>query len=242
MKNKRRELRIDGRAWNELRPVRIQRGFTGHAEGSAFIEIGKTRVLCTASVEPKVPDFLEGSGKGWITAEYSMLPRSTVTRTSRGPSARSYEIQRLIGRALRSVTDLSRLGSRTIRIDCDVIEADGSTRTSAITGSFIALYDALNKLIVSNEVASMPIIQFVAATSVGIVNGHSVLDLCYEEDSRADVDLNIVMTEDGQLVEIQGTAERPFERLLLDELLDLAREGIQQLVTWQRKTLLIDSD
>jgi ribonuclease PH len=234
-------VRPDGRRWNELRPIAIHRDFVRHAEGSAFIEMGRTRVLCTASVEPKTPDFLEGSGRGWITAEYAMLPRSTTTRISRGATARAFEIQRLIGRALRSVVDLSRLGSRTIRIDCDVIEADGGTRTASITGSFIALHDALIKLIGSNEVPSMPILEFVAAASVGIVNGYPMLDLCYEEDSRAEVDLNVVMTDDGRLIEVQMTAERPFQRPLLNDLIDLAHEGIKQLVLLQKKTLMTET-
>ncbi len=242
MKDEQRAIpRADGRHWNVLRPVSIQRRFTRHAEGSVFIEIGRTRVLCTASVEPRVPDFLEGSGRGWITAEYAMLPRATTTRTARGTSARAYEIQRLIGRALRAVTDLSHLGPRTLRIDCDVIEADGGTRTAAITGSFIALHDALEGLIRSNEVPAMPIIQSVAATSVGIVNGYPMLDLCYDEDSRADVDLNVVMSSEGDLIEVQGTAERPFERSVLDELLDLAQQGIKQLIECQKQALASDS-
>jgi ribonuclease PH len=240
--DKRTILRPDGRSWNELRPISIQRDFTRYAEGSVLITIGRTRVICTASVEGAVPDFLNGSGRGWVTAEYSMLPRSTNTRVGRGASARGFEIQRLIGRALRSVIDLARLGPRTIRIDCDVIEADGGTRTAAITGSFVALHDALKKLISVNEVASMPIMEFVAATSVGIVNGSPVLDLCYEEDSRADVDLNVVMTNDGRLIEVQGTAERPFQRALLDELLDLAHAGIEKLIESQKKSLNVETD
>jgi ribonuclease PH len=241
LKNKKRELlRVDGRSWNELRPVTIHRNYTRCAEGSVLIETGNTRVLCTASVEGKVPDFLEGSGKGWVTAEYAMLPRATSTRTPRGATARSFEIQRLIGRALRSVIDLSRLGPRTIRLDCDVIEADGGTRAAAITGSFVALYDALTKLINANEVVSLPLNQFMAATSVGMLQGHPLLDLCYEEDSRAEVDLNVIMTDDGRLIEVQGTAERPFERPFLDELVDLAQGGIKQLVLWQKKTRMLE--
>lgn len=243
MKNKERELlRVDGRRWNELRPVAIHRNYTRCAEGSVLIETGNTRVLCTASVEGRVPEFLEGSGKGWVTAEYAMLPRATSTRTPRGATARSFEIQRLIGRALRSVVDLSRLGPRTIRLDCDVIEADGGTRTAAITGSFVALYDALTKLIDANEVASLPLRQFMAATSVGMLQGHPLLDLCYEEDSHAEVDLNVIMTDDRRLIEVQGTAERPFERPCLDELVDLAQEGIKQLILWQKKTLMLEKD
>lgn len=243
MKNEERTvLRPDGRGWNELRPTVIHRNFTKHAEGSVLIAMGHTKVICTASVEAAVPDFLNGSGRGWITAEYSMLPRSTTTRTTRGASARSFEIQRLIGRALRSVTDLARLGPRTIRIDCDVVQADGSTRTAAITGSFVALYDALNRLIGANEVASMPLTEFVAAASVGVVNGHAVLDLCYEEDRWADVDLNVVMTQDGRLIEVQGTAERPFERSVLDELLDLAHVGIGRMIRCQKESLQLEND
>jgi ribonuclease PH len=221
-----------------MRPVLIRRGFTKFAEGSVLIEIGDTRVLCNASVEDRVPPFLEGSGKGWITAEYAMLPRSNETRIARGTSGRAFEIQRLIGRTLRSVVDLSALGSRTIQIDCDVIQADGGTRTAAITGSFVALHDALAWLVDSNGIGSMPIKEIVAATSVGIVDGVPMLDLCYQEDSRAEADLNVIMTQAGRIVEIQATAEKdPFERKLLDELLDLAQDGIRQLVRSQTAAL-----
>ncbi|UCD59319.1 MAG: ribonuclease PH [Candidatus Hydrogenedentota bacterium] len=227
-------LRPDGRAFSELRPVVIRRGFTKHAEGSVLIEIGDTRVICNASVQEKIPEFLEGSGKGWITAEYSMLPRSTKTRTVRGSSGRAFEIQRLIGRALRSVVDLSALGPRTIQMDCDVIQADGGTRTAAITGSFVALHDALTWLIDSNGISSMPTEDYVAATSVGIIEGVPMLDLCHEEDSRAEVDLNVIMTKNGRIIEIQGTAEKtPFAREILDDLLDLAQSGVRQLVELQ---------
>jgi len=224
--------------YNEMRPVAIHREFTKFAEGSVLIEIGDTRVICNASVEQKVPDFLEGSGSGWITAEYSMLPRSTETRTGRGSSGRAFEIQRLIGRALRSVVDLPALGPRTIRIDCDVIQADGGTRTAAITGSFVALHDALKHLMASNGIAAFPIKEHIAATSVGILDGMPMLDLCYAEDARAEIDLNVIMTQNGSIVEIQGTAEKaPFERDTLDNLLDLACDGIKQLVESQAAAL-----
>ncbi len=231
-------LRPDGRKYNELRPVIIRRGFTKYAEGSVLIEMGDTHVLCNATVEQGVPEFLEGSGKGWITAEYSMLPRSTNTRNRRGNSGRASEIQRLIGRALRSAADLSALGPHTIRIDCDVIQADGGTRTASITGSFVALWDAIGWLKESNMIESMPAREYVAATSVGVVNGIPMLDLCYEEDAGAEVDLNAVMTRDGKIIEVQGTAEKaPFERKTLDELLDMAYQGIQQLVKLQAAAL-----
>jgi len=230
--------RPDGRMYDEMRPVTIRRGFTKFAEGSVLIEIGDTRVICNASVDERVPDFLENSGKGWVTAEYAMLPRSTEVRTGRGSSGRTHEIQRLIGRALRSVVDLSGLGTRTIRIDCDVLQADGGTRTAAVTGSFVALHDALERLAASDGIPCIPIREYVAATSVGIIDGVPMLDLCYAEDSRAEVDLNVIMTHKGSIVEIQGTAEKvPFERSALDELLDLARGGIARLVESQKAAL-----
>lgn len=238
--NRKREnaTRIDGRRYNELRPVVIQREFTKYAEGSVLIAAGDTRVICTASVEDGVPEFLEDTGKGWITAEYSMLPRSTGTRMHRGVSGRWYEIQRLIGRALRSVADLSALGPRTVRIDCDVIEADGGTRTAAITGAFVALHDALTKLVESRVIAAVPLGEYVAAVSVGIVDGIPMLDLCYEEDSKASVDMNVVATRSERMIEVQGAAEKePFERKMLDELLDLALDGIRQLVESQMTAL-----
>jgi ribonuclease PH len=219
---------------NEMRPVIIRRDFTKFAEGSVLIEVGDTQVICNASVEESVPEFLEDSGKGWITAEYSMLPRSTGTRLNRGASGRWYEIQRLIGRALRSVADLEAVGPRTIRIDCDVLQADGGTRTAAITGAFVALHDAFTGLVESGVIPAVPLGDNIAATSVGVVGGRQMLDLCYEEDSKADVDLNVVATRKGKIIEIQGTAEKePFEKKVFDELLELALEGIQQLIESQ---------
>ena len=221
-----------------MRPVVIERGYTRFAEGSVLIGIGDTRVLCNASVEEKVPDFLADSGKGWVTAEYSMLPRSTHTRSSRGTSGRASEIQRLIGRALRASVDLSAVGPRTVRIDCDVIQADGGTRTAAITGALVALHDAFGLLIEKRLIAQMPIRCFIAATSVGIFNGAPVLDLCYEEDSSAEVDLNAIMTEAGEIIEIQGTAEKAvFARKDLDAMLDLADRGIRELIHLQKSAL-----
>jgi ribonuclease PH len=211
-----------------------------HAEGSVLIEVGKTRVVCTASVEDRVPPFLRNTGKGWVTAEYGMLPRATSTRTQREASAgkvggRTQEIQRLIGRSLRSVTRLPELGERTIWVDCDVIQADGGTRTASITGGFVALALALRKLRDTGILRSIPITDFVAATSVGVIDGTPMLDLAYEEDSRADVDMNIVKTGDGRFVEVQGTAEGPpFDRQALDSLMELADAGIRSLVDIQR--------
>ncbi len=225
-----------------MRPVTIHRGFTKYAEGSVLIELGDTRVICNASVLEGVPSFLDGAGKGWVTAEYAMLPRATHTRSDRGRTGRASEIQRLIGRSLRSVVDLTALGARTIQIDCDVIQADGGTRTAAITGSFVALHDALTLLLKSDGISSMPIKEAVAATSVGINDGLPMLDLCYEEDSRAEADLNVVMTRGGRIIEIQGAAEsRPFERVVLDDMLDLARAGIEHLVRVQMTTLGLES-
>jgi ribonuclease PH len=228
---------------DELRPVRIQRGFTRHAEGSVLVEFGDTRVLCTASVEDRVPPFLKDTGRGWVTAEYGMLPRSTNTRTEREAargkqSGRTQEIQRLIGRALRAVTDLAGLGPRTIQIDCDVLQADGGTRTAAITGGFVALYDALAWLSTNGALASIPVTDFVAAVSVGIHQGMPVLDLDYAEDSACGCDMNIVMTGSGSFVEVQGTAEgAPFSRAEMEALLGLAERGIAQLVSQQRRAL-----
>lgn len=242
MKNNFEIIRADGRRRDELRPVVIRRGYTRYAEGSVLIEIGDTRVICNATVEDKVPDFLEGSDKGWVTAEYSMLPRSTHTRSSRGGSGRSSEIQRLIGRALRAVVELAAMGPRTVRIDCDVVQADGGTRTASITGALVALHDAFSLLLERNEISSMPIREFVAATSVGVIDGTPMLDLCYEEDYRAEVDLNAVMTQDGKIIEVQGAAERaPFERNDLNELLDLAHGGIRRLIELQMSALGIRS-
>ena len=235
--------RPSGRRPDELRSVAITRSFTRHAEGSVLIEYGDTRVLCTASVEDKVPGFLKGRNQGWLTAEYGMLPRSTNTRTDREAargkqSGRTQEIQRLIGRALRSVVDLTRLGERTIQVDCDVIQADGGTRTASITGAFVAVHDAVTQLLERRAIAVSPIRDFVAAVSVGIHAGIPVLDLDYREDSSCETDMNVVMTGGGGLVEIQGTAEgAPFSREELDAMIDLASAGVMQLVGAQRRTL-----
>lgn len=233
--------RPDGRQSNELRPLKITRHFLKHPEGSVLIEAGETKVICTASVEERVPPFLKGSGKGWVTAEYGMLPRATPTRNSRdprGPNGRAQEIQRLIGRSLRSVTDLVVLGERSIWIDCDVLQADGGTRTASITGAFVSLVDALDHLRRQGLLKTIPLSDFLAAVSVGILEGEPRLDLCYEEDSRAQVDMNVVMTGRGELVEIQGTGEQaPFSRRELTQLMTLAEEGIQKLIARQRQVL-----
>ncbi len=232
--------RTDGRAPAELRPTTITPGFLAHAEGSVLIDVGRTRVICTASVEDRVPPFLRNTGKGWVTAEYGMLPRATNTRTQRESSAgkvggRTQEIQRLIGRSLRSITKLNDLGERTIWIDCDVIQADGGTRTASITGGFVALVLALQRMREMALLKELPIIDYVAATSVGIVGGAALLDLAYEEDSKAEVDMNFVKTGDGRFIELQGTAEGlPFDRRALDALMGLADEGIKQLIENQR--------
>ena len=229
--------RADGRAPDALRPVVITRDFLVHPEGSVLVEFGVTKVICTASVEDKVPPFLKGQAVGWVTAEYAMLPRSTNTRTTRenrGPSGRSQEIQRLVGRALRAVVDRGKLGERTIWLDCDVIQADGGTRTAAITGAFLALADAIARI--PGVDASAVLRDCVAAVSVGIVKGQPVLDLNYAEDSTAEVDMNVVMTGGGEFVEVQGTAEQtPFSRARLDALLGLAEGGIRRLVDLQRQ-------
>lgn len=236
-------MRHDGRAANQLRPVTIATDYLMTAEGSALIEVGHTRVLCAATIEESVPPFLRGSGKGWVTAEYSMLPRATGTRTQREvtkgkPSGRTHEIQRLIGRSLRSVVDLQLLGERSIIVDCDVIQADGGTRTAAITGAYVALSIAMNKLIRFKLIPRNPLIDSVAATSVGVVSGVAMLDLCYEEDSRAEVDMNVVMTGSGKFVEIQATAEKTaFDDRQMNDLLDLARQGIQELVRVEQQSL-----
>ena len=228
---------------DQLRPVRIQRGFTRHAEGSVLVEFGDTRVLCTASVEERVPPFLKDSGRGWVTAEYGMLPRATNTRNDREAargkqSGRTQEIQRLIGRALRAVTDLSALGPRSIHIDCDVLQADGGTRTAAITGGFVALHDALTWLRGKELIAALPLTDFVAAVSVGVHQGVAVLDLDYAEDSACGCDMNVVMTGGGNFVEVQGTAEgETFSRKELDQLLKLAEHGVAELVGHQRRAL-----
>jgi len=235
--------RSDNRSPDQMRPVNIVPGYISTAEGSALIEVGNTRVICTASVEETVPQFLRNSGKGWITGEYGMIPRSTLTRTPRDsvkgrPSGRAHEIQRLIGRALRAVTDLPRLGERTIWIDCDVIQADGGTRTASITGAFVALGLALEKLVEAGTLTSAPVRDYVAATSVGVVDGEVMLDLCYEEDSRAEVDLNFVMTGGKKIVEVQATAEqRPFDEAQLRKMMDLAKKGIESLVAKQQALL-----
>ena len=240
-------MRIDGRKNEQLRPVKVTRNYTKYAEGSVYIEVGDTKVLCNVSVEEKVPQFLKGSGEGWITAEYNMLPRSTGTRKVRDIArlkldGRTMEIQRLIGRALRSVVDLKALGERTLWIDCDVIQADGGTRTTSISGAFIAMVDAINKIHKTKPFKVYPIRNFVAATSVGILNGEKILDLCYEEDSNAMVDMNIIMTDDGEFVEVQGTGEeKPFSRAELNELLDLGEKGIKQMIQVQKDSLKMDA-
>jgi len=233
--------RLNDRAPGELRPTTITPHFSIHAEGSVLIEVGFTRVICTASIEDKVPGFLRGAGKGWVTAEYGMLPRATSTRSGRESTAgkvggRTMEIQRLIGRSLRSVIKLEQLGERTIWLDCDVIQADGGTRCASITGAFVALVLALGKLKARDQLRSIPVSDYVAATSVGIVSGMPLLDLAYEEDSKADVDMNIVKTSDGRFIEIQGTAEaEPFSGDALTGLLALADKGINDLVAKQRE-------
>jgi ribonuclease PH len=233
--------RADGRQPDELRPIQITRNFIAHAEGSVLITLGQTRVICTATVEERLPPWLRGAGQGWITAEYSMLPRSTHERTPRDPGrqgGRVHEIQRLIGRALRSAVDLDRLGERMITIDCDVIQADGGTRTAAITGAFVALVDALALLRRTNILALWPLRDFLAATSVGIVDNEMLLDLTFTEDSRARVDLNLVLTEAGKIVEVQGTAEGlPFSRPELLTLLALGEKGIRSLIEAQKAAL-----
>ena len=235
--------RTDGRTPSQLRPIRITPSYTMHAEGSVLIEMGNTRVICTASIEDRVPPFLRNTGKGWVTAEYGMLPRATSTRVQRESSAgkvggRTQEIQRLIGRSLRSVTRLPDLGERTIWIDCDVIQADGGTRTASITGGFVALVLALKHMRSKGMIRTLPVSDYVAAVSVGVVNGTPMLDLAYDEDSTADVDMNVVKTGEGQFIEVQGTAEGlPFERHVLDSLLSLADEGVKELVAVQRSIL-----
>lgn len=232
--------RTDGRSAAELRPTTITPGFLAHAEGSVLIEVGRTRVICAASIEDRVPPFLRNTGKGWVTAEYGMLPRATSTRTQREASAgkvggRTQEIQRLIGRSLRSVAKLNELGERTIWIDCDVIQADGGTRTASITGGFVALVLALQRMRELALIKDIPISDYVAATSVGIVDGVALLDLAYDEDSRAEVDMNLVKTGDGRFIELQGTAEgQPFDRRGLDALMELADAGIKQLIAKQK--------
>ncbi len=235
--------RFDGRAAGELRPVTIERGFTRHAEGSVLISAGDTRVLVTASIEDKVPPFLRNTGQGWLTAEYALLPRSTHTRSARESAqgrvgGRTHEIQRLIGRSLRACVDLGKLGERTITIDCDVLQADGGTRTAAITGAYVALVDALTWLKSQRLLGQIPLVDQLAAISVGVVDGVELLDLCYEEDSRAAVDMNVVGLASGKLVEVQSTAEgTPFERRQLDGMLDLAQAGLTELFIKQNQAL-----
>ncbi len=232
-------MRNDGRSAEALRPLRLTRNYLKGVEGAVFIEAGDTRVLCTATVQPDVPPFLKGSGQGWVTAEYGMLPRSSPTRipreAGRSKTGRTQEIQRLIGRALRAVTDLGKLGERTVLLDCDVIQADGGTRTAAITGAYVALMDACRFLQGRHVLESSPLRDYVAAVSVGIVGGELLLDLAYAEDSQAEVDMNVVMTGDGRLIEIQGTAEKnAFSREQLDRMLDVAAQGIQELIRVQQ--------
>lgn len=236
-------VRTDGRAADELRSVKITPGYLPYAEGSVLIEMGQTRIVCSASVEDKVPPFLRNTGQGWITAEYSMLPRATQQRTARevrrgGPSGRTHEIQRLIGRSLRAAADMKLLGERTLTLDCDVIQADGGTRTAAITGAYVACALASNRLVTSGKIPRSIIINQVAAISVGIVENTTLLDLKYDEDSRAEVDMNVVCTGDGRYIEVQGTAERePFSRAQMDGLLALADQGIKTLVAIQREVI-----
>jgi ribonuclease PH len=240
-------MRVDGRQPAQLRPITVEPDYLLTAEGSVLISVGHTRVLCAATVEDTVPHFLRGSGQGWVTAEYAMLPRATSSRTTREvkkgrESGRTMEIQRLIGRALRGVVDLKALGERSIVLDCDVLQADGGTRTTAITGAFIALGLAIGKLVQGRVLASNPIRDYVAATSVGILNGEGLLDLCYEEDSAAEVDMNIVMTGAGKFVELQATAEhKEFDDDQLATLLKLGRQGVSELITLQKKFVTLPS-
>ena len=235
--------RIDGRNNEQIRPVKIIRNYLKHAEGSVLIEMGDTKVICTASVDEKVPPFIKGTGKGWITSKYGMLPRSTEVRKPRESArgkvdGRTMEIQRLIGRALRSIVNLEKLGEITIFIDCDVIQADGGTRTASITGSFVALVDALYMLVQQEKLEEMPLNGYIAAVSVGIKDGEAILDLNYAEDSTCQVDMNMVMTDRGELIEIQGTGEEsPFNKVQLQEMMELAEKGIQELIEIQKQSL-----
>ena len=237
------EQRPSGRAVDQLRPVSITRNYTRHAEGSVLIEFGDTRVICTASIEEKVPDFLKGKGQGWLTAEYGMLPRSTHSRMDREAargkqSGRTQEIQRLIGRSLRAAFDLEAFGERTLHLDCDVIQADGGTRTASITGAMVAAHDAFGKLVAAGLIPAIPVRHFVAAVSVGVYRGEPVLDLDYPEDSDCDTDMNVVMTEAGHFIEVQGTAEgAAFDRAGMNRLLDLAQQGIADLIHLQKQAL-----
>ncbi len=235
-------IRIDGRSWTQLRPVKLTVDFVAYAEGSVLIEAGNTRVLCTASVEEKVPPFLEGKGQGWVTAEYNMLPRATHTRNARERngkiSGRTQEIQRLIGRSLRAAVDLTKLGPRTITLDCDVIQADGGTRTASVTGAYLALHRACSLLVAQGTLPAHPVRTAVAAISVGMVQGEILLDLCYAEDSRADVDFNVVMTAEHEFIEVQGTGEGGvFSRNSMNAMLDLAEKGIGELLQIQQKCI-----
>jgi len=236
-------MRVDGRQNNQLRQIQITANFIKHAEGSVYIEVGDTKVICTATVEDRVPPFMKGQGKGWVTAEYSMIPRATQVRNQREATkgklgGRTMEIQRLIGRALRSVVRLEQLGERTITLDCDVIQADGGTRTTSITGAFVAMTMAINKLYEAKAISKFPIIDFLASVSIGIVNEQTLLDLCYLEDSKANVDMNVVMTGEGKFVEVQGTGEEaPFSRDELNGLLAMAECGIQDMIKVQKNTL-----
>ena len=236
-------MRIDNRENNQLRPISFVRNFTKHAEGAVLVSYGDTKVLCTASIETQVPRWLKGTGKGWITAEYGMLPRATHERTQREAakgkqSGRTQEIQRLIGRSLRAMVDLEKLGENTIHIDCDVLQADGGTRTASITGAAVALVDALEKIPAAKKLKADPLVGLVAAVSVGIKNGEVLLDLNYSEDSSCDTDLNVVMTQKGEFIEIQGTAEeKPFTRAQVDEMLAIAEESIKQLIAEQQAVL-----
>jgi len=235
--------RLDNRQPNQMRPVSIETGFLKTAEGSALITVGNTRVLCAATVDESVPQFMRGTGKGWVTAEYSMLPRSTVKRTPRElnkgrPSGRTHEIQRLIGRSLRAIVDPLALGERTVVLDCDVLQADGGTRTASITGAFVAMALAIEQLLQFKAIKKQPLTDYVAATSVGIVNGAPMIDLCYEEDSQADVDMNVVMTGAGRFIELQATAEhRTFDHAQMGALIGLAETGIVELVAAQRRVV-----
>jgi ribonuclease PH len=236
-------FRVAGRGLSQLRPVRLTTGYVATAEGSVLIEVGNTRVLCNATVDQGVPAWLRNSGRGWVTAEYGMLPRATLTRTPRESErgkigGRTHEIQRLIGRSLRAVVDMQALGERTVILDCDVVQADGGTRTAAITGACAALAIAINRMVATGALKTSPLKQLVAATSVGIVEDTALLDLAYEEDSQAEVDMNVVMTEDSGLVEVQATAERtPFARSRMLEMMDLAAAGIEQLLQAQREAI-----
>jgi len=235
------EKRKDGRDSKQLRPIIIERNVLEHAEGSALIRVGKTHVLCAATVEERIPPFLKDKSQGWVTAEYSMLPRATLERTHRerkGLGGRTMEIQRLVGRSLRAVVDMRRMGERTITLDCDVIQADGGTRCASITGAYIALYDALRWLVNKEKIAKMPIIDQVAAISVGVIGGKPVIDLDYSEDSGADVDMNVVMTGAGKFVELQGTAEaEPFDETQMNTMISLAKDGLSDVFLEQRRAL-----